>query len=51
MDAPTEYINGRDENRGCVSARSARAYTATLYVMVIIVKGGARAPPTLTNLS
>jgi hypothetical protein len=30
---------------GGVSALSAEAYTATLYVMVNIVKGGERAPP------
>ncbi len=34
----------------CVSALSAGAYPATLYVMVNIVKGGGRAPPTLTSL-
>jgi hypothetical protein len=39
---------GRDE-KGC--AHSAVAYTATLYhMMVKIMKGGGRAPPTLTSL-
>jgi hypothetical protein len=38
------------EIRGCVSAVSAGAYTTTLYVMVIKVKGVGRAPPTLTSL-
>ncbi len=33
----------------CISAHSAGAYTATLLVMVIVVKGGGRAPPTLTS--
>ena len=33
-----------------ISALSAVAYTTTFYVMVNIVKGGARAPPTLTSL-
>jgi hypothetical protein len=36
---------GRDEIGGCVSALSAGAYTATLYVMVKIVKGGGSVPP------
>jgi hypothetical protein len=31
--------------KGSVSALSAGAYTATLFVMVDIVKGGVRAPP------
>jgi hypothetical protein len=34
-----------EKNRGSVSALSAGAYTATLYVMITIVKGGERAPP------
>jgi hypothetical protein len=33
-----------------VSACSAGAHTAILYVMVTIVKGGGRAPPTLISL-
>ncbi len=33
-----------------VSAHSAGAYSATLYMMVNIVKGGGRASPTLTSL-
>jgi hypothetical protein len=35
-----------------VSAHPAGAYTATLYVMVTVVKGGGRGPPppTLTSL-
>jgi hypothetical protein len=33
-----------------VSALSAGLYTTFLYVMVDIVKGGGRAPPTLTSL-
>jgi hypothetical protein len=32
-----------------VSAHSAGEYTVTLLVMVIVVKGGGRAPPTLTS--
>ncbi len=41
----TEYIyRGRDENKGIVSALSAGAHTATLYVMVTRVKGGGGAP-------
>ncbi len=36
-------------NRVSVSAHSAGAYTATLLVMVIVVKGGGRVPPTLTS--
>ncbi len=32
-----------------VSAHSAGAYTATLRLMVNIIKGGGRAPPTLTS--
>jgi hypothetical protein len=35
---------------GSVSALCAGAYTTILYVMVDIVKGGRRAPPTLTRL-
>jgi hypothetical protein len=35
---------------GSVSVRSVAAYTATLYVLVTIVKGGGRAPPTPTSL-
>jgi hypothetical protein len=38
------------QNGQCtVSAHSAGAYTATLLVMVIVVKGSGRAPPTLTS--
>ncbi len=36
-------------NRVSVSAHSAGAYTATLLVMVNVIKGGGRAPPTLTS--
>jgi hypothetical protein len=32
-----------------VSAHSAGAYTATLLVMVNVMRGGGRAPPTLTK--
>jgi hypothetical protein len=38
----------RDEIRGSVLALSVGAYTATLLVMAIVVKGGGREPPTLT---
>jgi hypothetical protein len=41
----TEYIYWWRWNRVSVSVHSAGAYTATLYVMVTIVKGGGRAPP------
>jgi hypothetical protein len=41
---------GRNEIVVSVSARSAGAYTATLYVMVNIGKGGGRSPPTLASL-
>ncbi len=37
-------------NRGSVSALSAGAYATTLLAMVDTVKGGGRAPPTLTRL-
>ncbi len=37
-------------NRVSVSAYSAGAYTATLLVMVNVMKGGGRAPPTLTSI-
>jgi hypothetical protein len=41
----------RDEMGGvCVSALSAGAYTATLYVIVNKMKGGGCASPTLTSL-
>jgi hypothetical protein len=45
------HIFTRDET-GLVyhSAQSAGAYTATLLVMVNVVKGGGQAPPTLTSL-
>jgi hypothetical protein len=33
-----------------VSAHSAGPYTAALLVMVNVMKGGGRAPPTLTSL-
>jgi hypothetical protein len=36
-------------NRVSVSAHSAGAYTATLLVMVNVIRGGGRAPPTLTS--
>jgi hypothetical protein len=41
----TEYILGQSGNRGRVSALSAGAYITTLFVIVDIVKGGGRAPP------
>jgi hypothetical protein len=40
-------MEGERGNRASVSALSAGAYTATLYVTRL--KGGGRAPPTLTN--
>jgi hypothetical protein len=44
------HIFTRDEiYRVSVSAHSAGAYTATLLVMVNVMKGGGRAPPTLTS--
>ncbi len=46
----TEYIFLLEMKQGSVSAHSAGAYTATLLVMVKVVKGGGRAPPTLTSL-
>ncbi len=46
---PSEYI-GVEMNRVSVSALSAGAYTATLYVMVNRVKWGGREPPTLTSM-
>jgi hypothetical protein len=46
----TEYIFLLEMKQGSVSAHSAGAYTATLLVMVNVVKGGGRAPPTLTSL-
>jgi hypothetical protein len=36
-------------NMVSLSAHSAGAYTATLLVMVNVMKGGRRAPPTLTS--
>ncbi len=47
--AQTTNEKGRGEI-GRVSALSAGAYTTTLCVMVDIVKGGGRAPTTLTRL-
>ncbi len=48
---PQSRYRGREEIGGvCVPTLSARAYTATLYVMVNIVKGDGRAPATLTSL-
>ncbi len=41
----SEYCDHRVRNRVSVSAHSARAYPATLLVMVNVVKGGGRAPP------
>ncbi len=38
------------EELGSLSALLAGACTAALYVMVNIVQGGGRAPPTLTSL-
>jgi hypothetical protein len=46
----TEFIEVEMRDRVRVSALSARAYTATLYVMVNIVKEGGRASLTLTIL-
>ena len=44
------HIFTREEKRVSVSAHSAGEYTATLLVMVNVIKGGGRAPPTLTSL-
>ncbi len=41
---------GRVEIRGSESALSAGAYSTNLHGMVDIVRGGGRAPPTLTSL-
>jgi hypothetical protein len=46
MDSP----EGIRVNAFIVSALSAGVYTATLLVMVNVMKGGGRAPPTLTSL-
>ncbi len=46
----TDYIGIEMKLGECVSALSAGAYTATLYVMVNIVKGVGVHPPTLTSL-
>jgi hypothetical protein len=45
-----ELYRGRVEIGGNVSALSAGAYTTTLYVIIDRVKGGGRAPLTLTGL-
>ncbi len=45
----TEYIEV-EMKKGSVSALSAGAYAATLYVMVNIVEVGGREPPTLASL-
>ncbi len=45
----TEFIYWQRWNRVSVSAHSAGSYTATLLVMVIVVKGGGRAPPSLIS--
>jgi hypothetical protein len=45
-DLRMEEERGNSEN---VSALSAGAYTATLYLIVNRLKGGGRAPPTLTS--
>ncbi len=42
---PQSTYIGRDEIRWVYLPHSAEAYTATLYVMVNVVKGGGRAPP------
>jgi hypothetical protein len=39
----------KDEIEGVISASLAGSYAATLHVMVNIVKGDGRAPPTLTR--
>jgi hypothetical protein len=44
------HIFPRDETGFSVSAHSAGAYTATLLVMVNVIKRDGRAPPTLTSL-
>jgi hypothetical protein len=44
------HIFTRDETGVSVSAHSAGAYTATLLVMVNVMKGDGRAAPTLTSL-
>jgi hypothetical protein len=47
----TEYIFLLEMKQGySVSAHSAGAYTATLLVMVNVMRGSGRAPPTLTSL-
>ncbi len=46
----TVYIFFLEMDRVNVSAHSAGAYTATLLVMVNVMKGGGRAPPNLTSL-
>jgi hypothetical protein len=47
INRPTEYIGVEiKKSVSALSGVSAGAYTATLYVMVNIVKGGRRAPPT-----
>ncbi len=45
-----EYIFLLEMKQVSVSAHSAGTYTATLLVMVSVVKGGGPAPPTLTSL-
>jgi hypothetical protein len=51
VSAPQSTYFPRDET-GLVSvpAHSAGAYNATLLVMVNVMKGGGRGPPTLTSL-
>jgi hypothetical protein len=48
VDPQSTYFP-RDENRVSVSARSAEAYTATLLVMVNVMREGGRASPTHTS--
>jgi hypothetical protein len=50
LSCTTEYIFLLEINRVSVSAHSAGAYTATLLVMVNVMKGGGLAPPTPTSL-
>ncbi len=43
------YVFSQRWNRVSASAHSAGAYTAALLVMVNVMRGGGRAPPTLTS--
>ncbi len=50
LENTTEYIFLLEMVSVSASAHSAGAYTATLLVMVNVLKGGGRAPPTLTSM-